>query len=76
MSIRGIDFPVLVLDKPGHWIKFSNWSNETSWDMVTEEDMVAVADWCREHDCGARMSYDMFQFRNKKELEFFMLMWA
>ena len=77
MVIRGRNFPVhLVEDRPGHWIKFGSWSDEQSWDIVSEEDMVMVANWCAEHGCGKRMSYDMFKFRTEKELQFFMLKWA
>lgn len=70
-------FPVQIVEnRKGYWIKFGTWSDEKYWDMVSEEDMVSVADWCREHECGTRMSYDMFEFKSQKDLEFFMLKWS
>ncbi len=38
------------------------------WRFVTEENMVEVANWCHQNNCGRRISYDMIQFKNKKEM--------
>ena len=43
---------------------------------ISEADMEAVQLWCEEHKCGRRVSFDTFQFRNKKELAFFLLKWS
>jgi hypothetical protein len=43
---------------------------------ITEADMDPVQAWCREHDCGRRMSFDTFQFRNRREITLFLLRWA
>lgn len=77
MVVNGKNFPVnLVEDRPGHWARFGSWNDNTSWDIVSEDDMSRVAAWCAEHNCGTRMSYDMFKFRTEEELQFFMLRWA
>lgn len=35
-----------------------------------------IQQWCQEHDCGVRMSFDMWNFRNEKELTAFVLRWC
>jgi hypothetical protein len=32
--------------------------------------------WCVEHQCGKRMSYDMFQFKNEKQKTMFLMRWS
>lgn len=31
--------------------------------------------WCKQTNCGMRMSYDQFKFKNEKELFTFLLKW-
>ena len=44
--------------------------------FITEEDMVAVADWCRENNCGRRIAFDTFRFRRAEEITAFLLRWS
>ena len=44
--------------------------------FVTEEDMLAVAEWCMKNNCGRRISFDMVQFKNKKEMTMFLMRWS
>lgn len=46
------------------------------WNWVTEDVMVEVAEWCSQNNCGRRISYDMIQFKTKKEMSLFLLRWA
>jgi hypothetical protein len=47
------------------------------WEVgLTEAEMDAVHEWCREHNCGKRTSFDTFQFRSKKEMTMFLLKWG
>lgn len=47
------------------------------WEVgLTETEMNAVHDWCEEHHCGRRTSFDTFQFKNKKEMTMFLLRWG
>ena len=32
--------------------------------------------WCEQNNCGRRISYDMFTFKNRKEMMLFMLRWS
>jgi hypothetical protein len=32
--------------------------------------------WCKEHNCGTRMSFDTYKFRNEAEQTFFLTKWA
>jgi hypothetical protein len=32
--------------------------------------------WCVEHECGKRMSYDMFGFKNEKQKTMFLIRWG
>ena len=43
---------------------------------LREEHLIPVQDWCVEHNCGVRTSFDMFKFRNKKEVTAFLLKWG
>lgn len=45
--------------------------NQSIEDVIDE--MVA---WCQDRDCGRRVAYDMFTFRNRPELSMFLLRWA
>ena len=35
-----------------------------------------MAHWCMENDCGYRISYDTFKFRNKNQMMLFLLRWG
>jgi hypothetical protein len=43
---------------------------------LNEEDMVPVQQWCDEHECGLRISFDMFRFKNEAEVVAFLLRWS
>ena len=43
---------------------------------LTDDDMDVVQKWCVEHDCGKRLSFDLFQFRTEAEVTMFMLRWS
>jgi len=55
-------------------IRFDNADDE--FNFVTEEQMQEVSKWCNENHCGRRISYDMVQFKNKKEMSMFLLKWG
>lgn len=44
--------------------------------LPTDEQLAEIQQWCVEHKCGVRMSYQQFVFNNEKELNMFMLKWA
>jgi hypothetical protein len=47
------------------------------WEVgLNEHDMDPVQQWCEEHNCGKRISFDTFQFKNKKEMTMFLLRWS
>lgn len=49
----------------------------SGWEVgLNEQDMIPVHQWCKEHNCGRRTSFDTFQFRNKKEMTMFLLKWG
>jgi hypothetical protein len=35
-----------------------------------------IAKWCSDNKCGRRISYDIFKFKNKKQMTLFLLKWA
>lgn len=43
---------------------------------LREEHFVPVQQWCVDHRCGQRISFDMFRFRNRKEMSAFLLRWS
>ena len=43
---------------------------------AADQDLVEnMQRWCKETNCGVRMSYDQFAFKNEKELFTFLLKW-
>jgi hypothetical protein len=43
---------------------------------LSHNDMNPISQWCLTNNCGRRMSFDIFQFRNQKEIAMFLLKWA
>ena len=43
---------------------------------LNEKDMDPIQTWCEEHNCGTRISFDTFQFKNKKQMTMFLLRWG
>lgn len=39
-------------------------------------DYEVISEWCRENNCGKRMSYDQFQFDTEDEMTWFLLRWS
>jgi hypothetical protein len=42
----------------------------------TQNALDKVGEWCYEHKCGRRTSYDTFKFRNEKDMTAFLLRWT
>ena len=43
---------------------------------LREEHLDPIQTWCVENQCGVRISFDMFKFRNKQEILAFLLKWG
>ena len=43
---------------------------------VIQEQLDQIGQWCYENHCGRRTSYDMFKFRNEKDMTAFLLKWG
>jgi hypothetical protein len=43
---------------------------------LREEDLIPVQEWCEKSKCGVRMSFDMFKFKDQKEITAFLLVWG
>ena len=82
MDLRQPPFYYEILDRtPGVWIQL--WSHEYDQNelfapkhSLTEEELEAIMQWSMEHNCGVRMSWDMWKFRNQAELTAFVLKWC
>jgi len=47
------------------------------WEVgISEADMLPIHEWCLKNHCGKRVSFDTFQFKNKKEMTLFLLRWS
>jgi len=40
-----------------------------------EEHITPIVEWCQQNNCGRRTAYNMFQFRNAKQVTMFLLRW-
>jgi hypothetical protein len=54
-----------------HW----NYSNPGQIGL-RDADMDPIHKWSQEHDCGRRMSFDTWRFRNDAEITMFLLAWS
>ena len=43
---------------------------------LRSEHLDPVQDWCVQNRCGVRTAFDMFKFRNEKEIAIFLLRWS
>ena len=43
------------------------------WQTLKEEDIEKINEYVRTHELGIRIAYDVWKFKNKKSLTFFML---
>ncbi len=43
---------------------------------LREEHLLPVQEWCEANNCGTRISFDMWKFKNKKEITAFLLKWG
>jgi hypothetical protein len=59
-------------EKPGYWLQFDIDSFHTGYD----NDIAEITAWCKDANCGKRMAYDMFQFKNEADMTTFLLRWA
>jgi hypothetical protein len=47
------------------------------WEVgLSEDDLWPIHEWCLKNHCGRRMSFDIFQFKSKKEMTMFLLRWG
>lgn len=44
--------------------------------IITESDLDEIGTWCRDNDCGRRMSFDQFRFDNELQVTAFLLRWG
>jgi hypothetical protein len=43
---------------------------------LSEHMLIPVQEWCQENNCGRRMSFDLWQFRDQEEVTAFLLKWT
>lgn len=43
---------------------------------ISEQHIDPIQQWCEENDCGQRLSFDTFRFRNRQEITMFLLRWG
>ena len=44
--------------------------------VLNENTMDPIQAWCEQTNCGVRISFDMFQFKNEKQKTMFLLRWG
>ena len=43
---------------------------------LQDEHIMPIVEWCKQNNCGRRTAYNMFQFRNAKQVTLFLLRWS
>jgi hypothetical protein len=66
-----------MTDRKGLWLRAypSSRADDKVWGL-NEWEMNPVHEWSKEHNCGKRMSFDMYKFKNEAEMTMFLLRWA
>ena len=66
-----------LTDRKGLWLRAYPDSklNDKSWGL-NEWEMNHVHEWSKEHNCGTRMSFDMYKFKTEAEMTMFLLRWT
>jgi hypothetical protein len=41
-----------------------------------DEELDEIGRWCTDNDCGWRMSYDLWRFKNHEQVTLFLLRWS
>jgi hypothetical protein len=72
-------------DKGGLWVQ-GMFKRNPPYNTVTamappykpagSEQLEEIAAWCRDNECGKRMSFNQFKFRTEEELTMFLLRWS
>jgi hypothetical protein len=67
--------------RPGVWLKVDyEWMTTSvvrdSLNSWLEKELDNAGVWCKEHSCGKRMSYHMFQFDTEAQRTMFLLRWS
>jgi hypothetical protein len=44
--------------------------------VLNEQTMDPIQTWCEETNCGVRISFDMFRFKNQAQKTMFLLRWG
>jgi hypothetical protein len=63
--------------KQGQGIRVVFYADQGHWGQTepNEEDMIEVQAWCTEANCGKRLSFDTFYFKNEEAYLMFALRW-
>jgi hypothetical protein len=55
----------------GRWLQ-AFWPDFTDIEPTLNE----IQRWCKDNNCGTRMSYDMWRFKTRAEVTAFLLRWS
>jgi hypothetical protein len=62
---------------PGRKLKATWLPSPKSFELgLRESDMDPIQQWCKDSNCGKRISFDMFQFNSDKQITMFLLRWS
>ncbi len=51
--------------------------HEVRWSSgLKESDIDPIQEWCNEANCGKRVSFNTFKFRNEEEITMFLMRWS
>ena len=62
---------------PGRKLKATWLPSPKRFEMgLKEADIDPIQKWCQDSNCGKRLSFDIFQFANDKQITMFLLRWS
>lgn len=58
------------------WIRYRKELSATVTIDTTEEYFASIQQWCAYHNCGRRVSYNIFKFKTRADITLFLLCWG
>lgn len=60
---------------PDQWREVKPLTLEKNIIGFREDEITQITKWCEETGCGRRTAYNQFRFKNRKQLNWFLLRW-
>lgn len=63
------------LAQSSKWIEVKHLTLEKPVFFDPDSYFIEISQWCEDNNCGRRTAYNQFKFKNRKQLNWFLLKW-